>query len=185
MMKVDVEAPKTLSAAIEMAVTDARRLDRTDYFPSAGEWHNAYVGRRSDKEPFVPVCKFCLAGAVIAGTLGISRTKTTDLKSLDFDYFSTEQTKITWRRVMCALDCARQGEWKVAWNQMYAKIEGITDPIPIELNDLQSPAASMFVGWDEMDKHLNSLDVILPKLREIEEKYGKVTQRDYITEERN
>ena len=158
MMKIDVEPPKTLSGAIELAIADARSLDRTDYCPSAGRWH----------EPMTSSCRFCLAGAVIAGTLSFDRHHLVEPSMMPL-LKSVEANK--WRQILLALDNVRGGSWGNAWARMYAKSDGVTDPVPFELKDLPVPENTYFSGWPEFEQHLESLEEVLPALREIEEKY--------------
>ena len=52
--------PSRLSDLIEMAIQDARSLDRSAYEPNAREWHLPTNG----------ICMVCLTGAMIAQTMG-------------------------------------------------------------------------------------------------------------------
>ena len=59
--------PDTMSGLLATAIDDARQLDRTLYHPRCGEWHTAWEHRP---------CQVCLAGSVIAGSLGASHHQT-------------------------------------------------------------------------------------------------------------
>ena len=159
MMKIDVEPPKTLSGAIELAVADARSLDRTDYCPSSVRWH---VPTRTG-------CRFCLAGAVIAGTLSFDRHRLVDPTMMSL-LKTVEANK--WRLILLALDNVRKGFWGLAWTRMYAKSDGVAAQIPFELRCLPKPENTDFIEWPAFEQHLESLEAVLPALREIEEKYG-------------
>ena len=57
------QLPQSMSKLLEIAIADARSLDRSLYRPFSREWHT--------KLPDGP-CLICLAGSVIAGTFKAS-----------------------------------------------------------------------------------------------------------------
>ena len=61
-MNLTTPPPAKLSDLIELAIADTRKLDRHDYTPTWMTWHRP--------NPADDKCMICLAGAVIAGTLG-------------------------------------------------------------------------------------------------------------------
>ncbi len=65
-MDLTTPPPEKLSEPIELAIADARRIERGDYWPVAGAWHDPGPRDR---------CIICLAGAVIAATLGCPKTR--------------------------------------------------------------------------------------------------------------
>ena len=60
--------PNKLSALIEVAIQDARKLDRIRYSPNHLHYHSP---QESWKSPVIPCCEVCDAGAVMAGTLRV------------------------------------------------------------------------------------------------------------------
>ena len=90
--------PKRLSDLVELAVNDARRLDRSVYEPRAAVWHTPDV-----EDP--TKCKVCLAGAVIAGTL----------HRLPSERFDFNQISDAWAKALDVLDLVRDGSYDGAW----------------------------------------------------------------------
>lgn len=66
--------PGKLSDLIDLAVADARRLDRTTYTPDSSVWHEP-----ADDD----CCMICLAGSVIAETLKCPRDQKVELGDED------------------------------------------------------------------------------------------------------
>lgn len=69
------QLPDKLSELLNLAIEDAKNLDREKYIPLCSEWHlylsPVYRG------VFPPdTCLVCLAGVVLAGTMRRERTKT-------------------------------------------------------------------------------------------------------------
>ena len=148
-MKRQQKLPNTLSGLIEVAIQDARGLDRKRYLPDGGSWH----------EPVDLECQICLAGVVMAGSLRANpaESKTPGLFTRPL------------ARKLRALEQVRQGNWLDAWCGFYEvsliRVESILEG---QLNSLPIPEESEFDGWRALDSHLASLQAILPKLREIE-----------------
>ena len=63
-LNLTIQPPDKLSDLIELAISDACKLDHNAYMPNFNTWH--LPGPNKEK------CMVCLAGAVIAGTLGCS-----------------------------------------------------------------------------------------------------------------
>lgn len=140
--------PDTMSGLLATAIDDARQLDRTLYHPRCGEWHTAWEHRP---------CQVCLAGSVIAGSLGASHHQT-----LYPNIFrGPVQHKLE------SIDFMRRGKWVLAFKafyQLHPKISASR-----QLNRLPRPDNKDFNGWQEFDSHLDSLEEILPDLRQIEQ----------------
>ena len=157
-MNVTTPPPAKLSDLLDLAVADARRLDRARYTPIWMTWHrpNPDSGR----------CMVCLAGAVIAGTLGCSTETSIDIATSDSaDPQSTTITDKRWRRALWALDSAREGHWLDAFQalhgaypvgELYDAVEALPEPADPEFND-----------WDKLETHLASLAARANDLREL------------------
>ena len=92
--------PSTMAALLKAAIDDARKLDRSIYFPNYDDWHNPHDSIH---------CEFCLAGSVIAGRLQASPCDR--VTSISFD----ERTE----DLLDALDNMRCGHWQKAFNLLY------------------------------------------------------------------
>ena len=157
-MNLTPPPPAKLSDLIELAIADARRLDRTRYTPMWLTWHRP--------SPRDGKCMVCLAGAVVAGTLGCPTEASVEIATHDDK--APESTTITderWRRALWALDSAREGDWLAAFralhaaypeSELYDALEAIPAPVHTEFND-----------WDKLDAHLGSLAVRAKQLREL------------------
>ena len=137
----------TLCSLLETAIADARRLDRTQYKPRYGDWHNPNSQG---------VCEVCLAGSYLAGSLGCSSKS----RLAPWDFSSSTQ------RTLETLNAMRCGAWHEAYRLLYQR--NATYDIEIRLIRLPVPFKAHFVGWQEFDAHLHSLESIIPKLRSIE-----------------
>ena len=134
-----------LAAAIE----DARGLDREAYTPDFSTWHTPYADCDGDS------CSVCLGGAVIAGRCGVPIDEMIEPGDL-----GTE----TCRRLI-ALDSIRTGDWCEAWSGFH-----VTVAVPEDIKHLPGPKCGLFTDWNTFDRNINSLEDILPKLREIEDR---------------
>ena len=157
-MDLTTPPPGKLSDLIELAIADARKLDRTRYTPMWMTWHRP---RNKDGK-----CMVCLAGGVIAGTLGCPTDVTIDIATGESaDPESETISDAAWSRALWALDSARDGDWAAAFrglhhrppnNEMYDALRAI--PIP---------ACSEFNDWNTLDEHLESLASRARQLREL------------------
>lgn len=144
------ELPGTLHQMLALAVADARRIDRNDYLPSFGDWHTP-----TDDG----LCAICLAGSVLAGTLGASPHSQAMPFLKNNAYF----------RKLEALDSSRCGKWIEAFCFMHRKPPtGITRT---RLHSLPAPSNALFQGWEQFDAHLDSIETFIPLIREIELEY--------------
>lgn len=140
--------PSTMSGLLEAAIKDARAIDRSRYMPFSEEWHNALNSS---------VCEVCLAGSLIAQTLRIPF-------DLDFAPFMFSETTM---RKLEAVDSMRCGFWRRVFDLLYATAPSKT--ISDKLEALGMPDNADFYGWGEFDRLLNSLESLVPRLREIDE----------------
>ena len=140
--------PQTMAGLLEVAINDARKLDRSIYLPFHNEWHNPNAGSF--------FCEICLAGSVIAGSLKIAPNLA--VSSLAFDKRTEE--------LLDALDNMRYGHWSKAFDLIYNRIPSLQ--IRDYLQALPEPAHSEFDGWEDFDLHLASLERMLPQLRSID-----------------
>ena len=139
--------PSTLSELLVTAIADARKLDRSQYQPRYRTWHFPH------SQGF---CEVCLAGSFVAGTLGCSPSR--------------EAPPWTFPRnavaMIEALNAIRSGAWLEAYRVFHQR--NATFTVAIRLTRLPVPARPHFLGWEEFDLHLKSLESFLPKLRDIE-----------------
>ena len=157
-MNLTTPPPEKLSALLDLAIADARGLDRARYTPVWMTWHRP--------RPLDGKCMVCLAGAVIAGTLGCAAGTTIDIATSESaDPQSTTITDERWRRALWALDSAREGHWRDAFRalhgthpdgELYDALEALPDPADPEFSD-----------WDKLDTHLASLAAGANKLRQL------------------
>ena len=140
--------PDTLSGLLATAIDDARQLDRTLYHPRSGEWHTAWEHRP---------CQVCLAGSVIAGSLGASHHQTL--------YPNSFRGPI--RNRLESLDYMRHGKWILAFKALYQRHPNLSTAR--RLNRLPRPDNKNFNGCQEFDSHLDSLEAIFPDLQQIEQ----------------
>ena len=155
-MNLTTPPPDKLSDLLELAIADARRLDRARYTPMWMTWHRP---RLQDGK-----CMVCLAGGVIAATLGCADDAVIEITSGE----STEPESETisdpfWCRALWALDSARDGDWLDAYRalhddypagELYDALEEMPPATCVEFND-----------WDKLDAHLESIAVRAEHLR--------------------
>ena len=152
--------PGKLSDLIDLAVADARRLDRTTYTPNSSVWH----------EPADDgCCMICLAGSVIAGTLKCPRDKRVEVGNEDSN--DPDRVRINdkeWQLALCALDDARYGCWERACKVLSTMNGPIpTDEIVRKLDRIPAPEHTGFHGWDDFDAHLESLTTCANDMRKL------------------
>ena len=142
-MNYTTRPPETLSGLIRLAVGDARRLDHDLYTPLYSKWHAPEEARGQQ------VCCVCLAGAVIAGTLGAPGHRDV-LLLVENGITDTE-----WSDALIALNYARMGKWKLARIQLPGW------PTPKQeaaMAKVAPPAHPGFSNWEEFESHLKSLE---------------------------
>ncbi|MCY4499244.1 MAG: hypothetical protein OXC14_18415 [Rhodospirillaceae bacterium] len=145
---------ESLADLIEMAISDGRALDRAKYMPHAGRWH-------SGTEPlYESRCLVCLAGGVMAGTLDVDRER-----ELYPNAFAAEPAG----RVLVTLDAARKGHWTDAYRKLehHNRADYLRE-WERRNGDMPEPVHCGFFGWEDFDVHLESLEGLLPRLREFE-----------------
>ena len=150
--------PEKLSDLIDLAVGDARNLDPETYMPNCWAWHEPQpaLGRR---------CLICVAGAVIAGTLGIDRgTEVVLGKSETGKVDCDEIADDAWRRALMALEHAREGKWKDAIETRGQQAD--TEQTD-EMNAIPPPTSKQFNDWKSFDAHIGSLADRAARLRGI------------------
>ncbi len=158
-MNLTTPPPGKLSDLIELAIADARKLDRNHYTPMWWTWH-----RPSNKDG---KCMVCLAGAVIAGTLRCATETSVDIATHGRNGpESATITDVAWRRALWALDSAREGDWLDAFQvlhhaypkgELYDMLEALPEPAHTEFND-----------WNTLDGHLESLATRVRQLRKLD-----------------
>lgn len=141
------QLPKSLSGLLELAIKDARSLDPSLYHPRHRDWYF---------KPISGPCQLCLAGSVIAGTL-----KPAHYRLITPTYFGVDMSNL-----LFAIDSMRCGYWCRAFYQVHGSYP--TGRIRDRLSNLPVPQHGSFIGWTEFRSHLDSLESILPALREIE-----------------
>ncbi len=157
-MNLTTPPPERLSELIDLAIADARRLDHARYTPTWMTWHR--------RRPLDGKCMVCLAGAVIAGTLGCETETDIDIATSDFaEPQSTTITDKRWRRALWALDSAREGDWLEAFRALHGaypdgNLYDAVEAVP-------TPADTEFDDWDQLDAHLTSLAVCANELRKL------------------
>ena len=129
------------SELIRVAVADARSLDRKKYFPDSVKFHESPYGEN---------CHVCLAGAVIARTLNADMHRSYRPGYYEYDIGCR----------LLAIDALRVGNLKEAvFNLGWHKRTGFDKSAILSTqNRLQRPVACNFLGWADMDKHLDSME---------------------------
>lgn len=148
--------PEKLSDLIDLAIEDARSLNRTVYQPNYTVWHMA--------EP--EYCNVCLAGAMLAGTLGEPSDMTT----------APEHYSDDWNNALVALDSVRNGLYFEALIDLGVEDDGYADAaqVPNDVEDarlafnsaLPQPVEEDFHSWEQFDQHLASLEAVADALRQ-------------------
>ena len=139
--------PDTLHGLIKSAIDDARGLNRRKYKPRCDEWHCPDSDGR---------CEVCLAGSILAGTLQCSPKK----NYAPWEFPDKLQHNLE------ALEAVRSGSWLEAYRLVHQRRPSIE--IEARLCSLPAPSWAAFDDWRTFNRHLKSLESILPKLRSIE-----------------
>lgn len=142
--------PSTMAGILESAIDDARKLDKSIYYPHFQQWHE------SQSHAVLSVCQVCLAGSLIAGKLQVSSSD-----SLTPSCFDNRT-----HRLLLAIDDMRNGEWVYAFNRIYGCTPG--EALEDKLQLIPSPDCIEFNGWKQFETHLASLEQLLPQLRQID-----------------
>ena len=157
-IECDVKLPDRLSELIRVAVKDCRSLDPDIYFPNSEAWHepnDSLYGEGEAREP----CHICLAGGVIAKSLGqppMTRVVPNSFASNELE------SKLD------ALEEARRGRLIQALGYIAAGTH--TPVIPPEsdletrVNAIPDPDFPGFQGFAEMEIHLNYLEHVADQL---------------------
>lgn len=150
------QPPEKLSDLMDLAVADARGLNRNDYIPNWMTWHR--------RNPESGRCMVCVAGAVIAGTLECDPNTIVDIATEDSaDPRATTITDEAWRRALWALDSAREGHWDTAVESLGGSYP--TGRLSDALDVLPRPEHREFNSWKEFSAHLASLACRASELR--------------------
>ena len=108
----------------------------------------------------------CLAGAVIAGTLGCAHETHIDIATSDMaEPDSTIITNEQWRNALWALDSAREGNWTDAYRALHNVRPD--DDLDDALEKLPPPERVEFESWNELTVHLDSLASRADDLRKL------------------
>ena len=163
-MNLTRRPPAKLSDLIELAISDAGRLDRTRYVPTWMTWHRPQPGGNAAGE--TGKCIVCLAGAVIAATLECDTQARIEIASVDScDPASVTITDRAWRHALRALDSAREGNWVDAFRAVHDTEPD--DDLYNALRETPKPVHGEFTTWYELDAHLASLAVRAEHLRKL------------------
>ena len=133
--------PEKLSELVRLVIKDGRGLDPAAYKPNAETWHVPDGG----------VCSGCLAGAVMAGTLGLDHRVGFDQASWVTGHYA-EDSALALR----ALDEVRMGSYAYALELLYDFREGGRYP---DVSGIEAPECSDFKNFEEFEQHLCSLAV--------------------------
>ena len=137
----------SMSHLLEAAINDARALDPRIYQPNSIALHSADANEQ---------CQVCLAGSLIAGTLQATPDQSFTPGQFDSNILGNLE----------ALNYMRRGHWVLAFYEFYRYWPRTC--IEDRLRQLPKPSNTDFLGWRAFRAHLDSLEAILPELREIE-----------------
>ena len=142
--------PNTLSDTLALAIRDARQLNRTLYTPHHRYWHGYCTDFRFQ-------CLVCLTGSII------SQSFRTDRKIITSpgNYPAEIDHKLR------AINLCRIGEFLDAFRMFHNHVPP-RDEHWDRLHRLTLPRHFDFIGWEQFDAHLDSLEAVIPELREIE-----------------
>ena len=155
-MNTHPSPPRRLSDLIHLASDNMDLINRDIYHPDPTNWHRPFESGGK--------CNVCLAGAVIAGTLGGDAEK----------YLSPDDFTEDWDYALQALDYAREGNYATAVEMMslYSDAyDNYKDIIKGRLNNLPAPSCRDFETWEEVDMFLDSLDCIVDDIRNTEDNF--------------
>lgn len=138
--------PKVPSELLELAITDAASLDRDRYTPQAHSYHKPLLTEQ--------LCQVCLAGAIMAGTIGIKNNE--DLTPLEL--FQNGRITKNDMKALTAVDNARAGAWHVFLHILYIRPENTPnyDQLQQELKE-QPNLHDHFQNWEQFDEHVKHI----------------------------
>ena len=148
---------RSLAALILVALEDAQKLHRGRYSAHHNLWH--FVRERPIDHGGTR-CNICLAGMVMAGTLGASRGLT---------IYPSCFGDVTGRALM-ALDNARIGRWRQAYRFLTGRI-GTKEMLRTKVEPDEwppEPEHGGFEHWSDFDALVEELRKAVPVLRAIE-----------------
>ena len=153
-MSINDELPDQLSGLLLRACNDGANLDREIYLPTYSSWHDGQ-GTHYGK----PVCRVCLAGAVIAGTLKTPSGARFSFSSCDYDTI----------RHLTALDALREGKVEEAVKEMKIEMTKTQQTKVEELNEkwYDNLGYSDFWDWESFERELADMVQLALDLREI------------------
>ena len=126
------------SELLRVAIADARKLDRSIYHPDSGSYYYPV---------HVKKCYVCDAGAVMVNTL----------RERGFDC----RVPLNYPRNICerlrAIDALRLGNLYTACIYLYGTDFDKTRVAEIH-KKIDAPGIRHFIGWEEMDDHLEALE---------------------------
>ena len=157
MIEVTQQVPDRLSQLIRMAIQDGRKvLNQDDLTPEFSVWHEWQSVEKK--------CAVCLAGAVIANTLGANPTTNVRPTELPEE----------WRRALWALDYIRTGDYNTAIAYFYRSDDdygeeqtALTKLGLAYLEEWESPDYMDFVNHKQFAQHLDSLEHIANTFEEV------------------
>ena len=142
--------PNTLSDTLALAINDARQLDRSLYLPHCRFWHGYTTDFRNQ-------CVVCLAGSIISQSFKTAHNIVT----------SPSDYPIEINRKLLAINLCRIGDFLDAFRMFHNDVPA-QDEQWDRLHRLAVPRHYDFIGWEQFDAHLDSIEAVIPVLREIE-----------------
>ena len=160
-IECDIKLPDRLSELIRVAVKDCRSLDPVIYFPNSEAWHEPNDSLYVEGEAREP-CHICLAGGVIAKSLGQSPAT----RVVPISFVSTElQSKLD------ALEEARRGRLIQALDYIAAGTHTPVIPpesdLEAQVNAIPDPDFPGFQGFAEMEILLKGLEHVANQLESL------------------
>ena len=147
---VQIDRPSQL---IRVAVEDARKLDRGTYHPHAHLFHSPSFERAFDKKSTFVECNVCLAGAVIAKTLRTRRWTNKGPSAYSWEIYDR----------LKAIDDLRTGDLYSACCRLWNNNFDMDKAMRLH-EEIERPVHCDFLGWKQMDAHLESLERYADKL---------------------
>ena len=164
------EVPEKMSELIRLAVTDGRALDRELYTPHCLSWHSPtdFFSANGNQGKVDTICEICLAGAVIAGTLGADPKN----RWLVADMLDGDDRERGWYWALSALDEIRKGNYTIAASRLGLVPKDATEAGELIqrlliLENNHNNASFAFYDWRRFDRHLASLEELAPKLESL------------------
>ena len=146
--------PSKMSDLLELAITDARKLDLEKYIPASNCFHEPV--RMSHEPDSEMKCQVCLAGAVMAGTLGADVGDELTPRDYEDDTY----------RKLSALDSIRLGNWDSAGRELLLTSDDMEKIEKLEeREELFEPVGSYFSSFRHLKHHLTDLDECVEVLR--------------------